>query len=222
LQVYDISNNQITGTAFMGTVGLNWQFSGVGNFSGAGESDMLLRNANTGGLQVYDITNNQLTGSAFLGAVGLDWQFSGVGNFSGVAGETDLLLRNVNTGGLQVYDITNNQLTGSAFLATVGLDWQFAGVARSAAPARPISFCATSPPAHSRPIASPTIKSPVPPAWGRWDWSGRSAASPPIPRPHQPRSSCRPWPVSAAAVATARPTDRTLRRSMPTHRSRRF
>jgi hypothetical protein len=101
----------------------------VGNFSGRGGSDLLLRNSNTGGLEVYDIANNQITNAAFIGAVGLDWQFSGVGNFSGVAGETDLLLRNVNTGGLQVYDITNNQLTGSAFLGTVGLDWQFAGVA---------------------------------------------------------------------------------------------
>jgi hypothetical protein len=26
--------------AFMGTVGLNWQFSGVCNFSGLGESDL--------------------------------------------------------------------------------------------------------------------------------------------------------------------------------------
>jgi hypothetical protein len=30
--------------AFIGTVGLDWQFSGVGNFSGvAGETDLLLR-----------------------------------------------------------------------------------------------------------------------------------------------------------------------------------
>ena len=68
----------------MGAVGVNWQFSGVGNFSGRGESDMLLRNSNTGGLEVYDIANNQLTGAAFIGNVGVDWQFSGVGNFSGV------------------------------------------------------------------------------------------------------------------------------------------
>jgi hypothetical protein len=79
LQVYNIRNNQITGSAFMGTVGLDWQFSGIGNFSGAGTSDMLLRNSNTGGLQ-YNISNNQITGSAFIGAVGSDWQFSGVGN----------------------------------------------------------------------------------------------------------------------------------------------
>jgi hypothetical protein len=74
---------------------LNWQFSGIGNFSGLGESDMLLRSANTGGLEVYDIANNAITNAAFIGAIGLEWQFSGVGNFSGIAGETDLLLRNV-------------------------------------------------------------------------------------------------------------------------------
>jgi hypothetical protein len=45
---------------------LNWQFSGVGNFSGRGESDMILRNSNTGGLEVYDIANNQLTGASSL------------------------------------------------------------------------------------------------------------------------------------------------------------
>jgi len=33
-QVYNINNNQITGSAPMGQVGLNWQFFGVGNFSG--------------------------------------------------------------------------------------------------------------------------------------------------------------------------------------------
>ena len=120
---YDVSNNQITGASFMGTVGLNWQFSGVGNFSALGESDMILRNSNTGGLQVYDIT-----GSAFIGTVGLDWQFSGVGNFSGALGETDLLLRNNRTGGSEVYNTNHNQLTGAAFIGTVGLDWQFAGV----------------------------------------------------------------------------------------------
>jgi hypothetical protein len=113
----------------MGGVGLNWQFSGVGNFSGLGESDMLLRNANTGGLEVYDIANNQITNAAFIGTVGLNWQFSGVGNFSGISGETDMLLRNTNTGGLEVYDINNNQIIGAAFIGTVGLEWQFAGIA---------------------------------------------------------------------------------------------
>jgi hypothetical protein len=94
----------------MGKVGLNWQFSGVGNFSGIpGASDMLLRNSNTGGLEVYDIAKNQITTAAFIGTVSLDWQFSG--------------------SALQVYKINNNQITGSASIGTVGVEWQFAGVA---------------------------------------------------------------------------------------------
>jgi hypothetical protein len=65
LEVYDIANNQITNAVFIGTIGTDWQFSGVGNFSViAGETDLLLRNGNTGGLEVYDINNNQLTGAA--------------------------------------------------------------------------------------------------------------------------------------------------------------
>jgi hypothetical protein len=69
VEVYDISNNQLTGAAPLGAVGLDWQFSGIGNFSGAGQSDMLLRNSNTGGLEVYDIANNQITNAAFIGTV---------------------------------------------------------------------------------------------------------------------------------------------------------
>jgi hypothetical protein len=129
LQVYNIDNNQITKSFFIGTVGTNWQFSGIGNFSGVGTSDLLVRNSNTGGLQVYNISNNQITGSAFIGTVGTDWQFSGVGNFSSVPDESDLLLRNSKTGELEVLNINNNQVTGAASIGTIGLDWQFAGVA---------------------------------------------------------------------------------------------
>jgi hypothetical protein len=38
------------------------------------ESDLVLRNINTGGFEVYDIAANQLIGAASLGQVGLDWQ----------------------------------------------------------------------------------------------------------------------------------------------------
>src|SRR2546430_13705388 len=47
LQVYNIDNNQISGSASLGTIALNWQFSGIGNFGGAGTSDLLVRNSNT-------------------------------------------------------------------------------------------------------------------------------------------------------------------------------
>ena len=41
LEVYDINNNQLTGAASIGTVGLDWQFAGIGPVHGAGESDLL-------------------------------------------------------------------------------------------------------------------------------------------------------------------------------------
>src|SRR5436309_248959 len=89
-QVYDISNNVITNSASLGAVGLDWQVMGFGNFGSFGETDMMLRNINTGGasdlvlhnintgaFEVYDIANNQITGAALLGSVGLDWQLGG-------------------------------------------------------------------------------------------------------------------------------------------------
>jgi hypothetical protein len=77
LMLYDIANNQITGTFFLGTVGLDWQFAGIAPIHAPGASDLVLRNINTGAFQVYNIANNQLTGSASLGAAGLDWQLGG-------------------------------------------------------------------------------------------------------------------------------------------------
>jgi hypothetical protein len=76
-EVYDINNNQITGAAFIGTVGLDWQFAGIAPIHAPGASDLVLRNVNTGQFEVYDINNNQLTGAALLGQVGLDWQVGG-------------------------------------------------------------------------------------------------------------------------------------------------
>jgi len=50
LQAYKINSNQITGSAFIGTVGLDWQFSGVGNFSSVpGESGLVASLARPGG-----------------------------------------------------------------------------------------------------------------------------------------------------------------------------
>jgi hypothetical protein len=131
LQAYNINNNQITGSAFIGTVGPDWQFSGVGNFSSVpGESDLLLRNSSTGALQVYNINNDQITGSASIGTVGVDWKFAGVAPVS-APGASDLVLRNDNTGQFQVYNIADNQISGSAPLGTVGTEWQLGGFAPS-------------------------------------------------------------------------------------------
>jgi hypothetical protein len=129
LEAYDIFDNEIVDIAPLGNIGLQWQFSGIGNWGSSGNSDLLVRNSTTGELQVHNISNNEITGSESLGTVGTEWQFSGVGTFSSFPDESGLLLRNSNTGELKVYNISNNEITGSESLGKVGLEWQFAGVA---------------------------------------------------------------------------------------------
>src|SRR6476660_5104423 len=106
--VAELGNNQITNSAFMGAVGLDWQISGF--------------------------ANNQVTGANVLGTVGLEWQFAGVAPIHG-PGTSDLVLRNVNTGQFEVYNIATNQITGAAALGQVGLEWQLGGFAADASAA---------------------------------------------------------------------------------------
>ena len=78
-EVYDISNNQVTYAAPMGQVGLEWQVAGFGDLSsGAGETDMLLRNSNTGAFEYYDIAHNTITAASSMGQVGTEWQTAGI------------------------------------------------------------------------------------------------------------------------------------------------
>ncbi len=65
----------------MGQVGLEWTVAGFGDFSGnANETDMLMRNSNTGVFQLYDISNNTITPvtPGLVGQVGLEWSIGGV------------------------------------------------------------------------------------------------------------------------------------------------
>src|SRR5262249_50004495 len=69
--------NQLINAAFIGTVGLDWQFAGIAPVHALGASDLVLRNVNSGAFEIYDIAGNTLVGAASLGAVGLDWQLGG-------------------------------------------------------------------------------------------------------------------------------------------------
>jgi hypothetical protein len=92
LQLYNINNDQITGSASIGTVGVDWQFAGVAPVSAPGVSDLVLRNDSTGQFQVYNIADNQITGSAPLGTVGTEWQLGGFAPSSptGATGSPDV------------------------------------------------------------------------------------------------------------------------------------
>ena len=57
-----------------------WSPSGFGDFSGnANETDMLMRNSNTGMFELYDINNNTIAPvTTQFGQVGLEWSISGI------------------------------------------------------------------------------------------------------------------------------------------------
>jgi hypothetical protein len=175
-EIYNLGKNAILAAAQLGQVGLDWQFSGIGNFSGRGESDMLLRNSNTGGFEVYDIASNQITNAAFMGAVGLNWQVMGFGNF-GSFGETDMIMRNTNTGGLEVYDINNNQITGANFMGIVGLDWQVAGFGNFSSRGTSDMILRNKNTGGWRSMTSTATRSPAPPSWAPSAWTGNPRAS---------------------------------------------
>ena len=62
----------------MGQVGLEWTIAGFGDFTGnANETDMLMRNSQTGVFELYDIRNNTITATAPMGQVGRNGRSAG-------------------------------------------------------------------------------------------------------------------------------------------------
>ena len=135
-----------------GRVGLEWQIAGFGDFSGnANETDMLLRNSNTGSFEIYDIGNNTITAvTASMGQVGLEWQIAGFGPIGGV-GASDMLMRDTNNGAFELYDISNNRITTATSIGQVGMAWgvaAFPPIRRSLPLLQTISWCRQWPPSH--------------------------------------------------------------------------
>jgi hypothetical protein len=64
-------------------VGLDWTVAGFGDFSGnVNETDMLMRNSNTGAFEVFDISNNAITLAGPIGQVGFEWTVAGIATAS--------------------------------------------------------------------------------------------------------------------------------------------
>ena len=52
--------------------------AGFGPINGAGASDMLMRNNNTGAFELYGISHNTITSAGPMGQVGLEWSVAGI------------------------------------------------------------------------------------------------------------------------------------------------
>ena len=73
-----LRNNALTSAAAMGQVGIEWSVAGFGPINGAGASDMLMRNSNSGAFEGFDIVNNTITSAEPMGQSGLEWSIAGI------------------------------------------------------------------------------------------------------------------------------------------------
>jgi hypothetical protein len=122
----NFADNNIIASHGIGKVGLDWKIGGFGDFNGDNYTDMMLQNANSGGLEAYNIANNVIVGATFMGTTGLDWKVTGFGDFYS-HGHDDMLMRNVNNGGMYIYDISGNRINSASYIGIVGTDWQTLG-----------------------------------------------------------------------------------------------
>src|SRR5205823_14738793 len=83
-EAYYVSNNNITNAALVGTVGLDWNFAGTGNFDGQSSlSELLLRNAGSGSFELYHVAGGGVLSGNAVAPIGNNFQVKGFGNFSG-------------------------------------------------------------------------------------------------------------------------------------------
>jgi hypothetical protein len=66
----------VTSSAAFGTVDLNWQIAGVGDFDGDGKADLVWRNTATGDVAMWLMSGWTVTNSADFATVDLNWQIA--------------------------------------------------------------------------------------------------------------------------------------------------
>src|SRR3954465_2196800 len=90
----------------------NGSNSGIGDFTGDGQSDLLFRNVSTGEIATWAIANNALsTAPKVLGSTAPQYHVVAVDDFTGDH-QADILFRNEN-GNVAIWQVANNALVGA-------------------------------------------------------------------------------------------------------------
>jgi hypothetical protein len=96
----------------LGGTSPEWLNSGIGDFTGDGQSDLLFRNVNTGEIATWGVANNALsTTPKVLGSAPAQYHIVAVDDFTGDQ-QADILFRN-DTGDIAIWRVANNALTGA-------------------------------------------------------------------------------------------------------------
>jgi Ca2+-binding RTX toxin-like protein len=127
-----VTNIQVAGRApavDIGSHGIDWPISGVGDFNGDDDRDILWRNPSTGQVDQWQMKSGTWHQSIDLGATKpANWLLAGVGDFDG-DNTSDVIWRDVTNSKVDQWHMKNGGWAGSIDLgATKGADWTLAGI----------------------------------------------------------------------------------------------
>jgi hypothetical protein len=109
--VWPMSGFSPQSVQILGGTSPDWHNSGIGDFTGDGQSDLLFRNANTGEIATWGIANNALsTTPKVLGSTAPEYHIVAVDDFTGDH-QADILFRHDN-GDIAIWRVANNALAG--------------------------------------------------------------------------------------------------------------
>jgi len=129
LVVGSLANSVATYTQ-IGAVGPNWQFKGVGNYLGDGNTGFLMEDQNSGAVVVGEDVGGGAQYTA-VGGLGPEWQFEGSGDLLG-HGQDDFLIWDGSPSSPIYGSLVVGEVAGGTaqytLIGAVGAEWQFLGV----------------------------------------------------------------------------------------------
>jgi hypothetical protein len=132
LYSFTMGASQVTAITKFGTVGLDWQVDGTGDFNGDGYKDVLLERVNNGAkeLDILGVTNGAVTSISVAGVLTpSSYQVDGIGDFNN-DGKDDILVHYQDASGLHFLELNeaNNTTQSIKAVANIGPEWQADGV----------------------------------------------------------------------------------------------
>jgi FtsP/CotA-like multicopper oxidase with cupredoxin domain len=126
LDVWLMNGAAISSSGSPGTIPVNSQIKGSGDFDGDGKVDILWQDT-SGLVSIWFMNGTSLTSVAVAGMVASDWQIKGVGDFNG-DGKADILWQHVPTGTVAIW-LMNGAATSSVGVpGAVDASWRIIGV----------------------------------------------------------------------------------------------
>jgi hypothetical protein len=132
LYSFTMGTSQVTAITKLGTVGLDWQVDGTGDFNGDGFKDILLERFNNGAkeLDILGVKNGAVTSVTVAGILTpASYQVDGIGDLN-KDGKDDILVHYDDATGRHFVGLNEGNYTTQSIssVATIGTEWQAVGL----------------------------------------------------------------------------------------------